>query len=293
MTEEKKIGTGIGIMVLKNGKVLLGKRHEDPEKASSELEGAGKWTMPGGKLHFGETFEQGAIREVEEETGIKLNKVQVIAINNDQVENAHFITTGLLAETDQEPKIMEPDEITEWRWFDIHNLPSPLYFPSAKVLKNYKNKQFYMKKELTRDFVSTVYIIREGKALFNFHQDLKIFIPVGGHIKPNELPCKSAIREAKEESGFDVELIDIGEIKNKDLTQNWDIQLDVIDPNHHHINLSYIGKIVGGEQLERSDRDTELRWFSPEEIANSQEIPKDAKEKALKAIKIMENIKNA
>jgi len=288
MTKEKKIGTGIGIMVLKNGKILLGKRHEDPEKASSELKGEGKWTMPGGKLHFGESFEQGAIREVKEETEIKLNDIKVIGINNDQVEDAHFITIGLLAETNQEPQVLEPDEITEWRWFPLDQLPSPLYFPSAKLLENYKNKQFYIK-EPTREFVSTVYIIKNGKALFNFHQDLKKFIPVGGHIEPNELPCKAAIREAKEESGFDIELIEIGELKNKDLTQNWDIQLDIIKPNHHHINLSYIGKIISGEQLEKSDRNTELRWFSPEEIKNSTEIPNEAKEKALKAIKIMEN----
>jgi 8-oxo-dGTP diphosphatase len=142
---KEKIGTGIGIMVLKNGKVLLGKRHEDPEKASSELKGAGTWTMPGGKLHFGESFEQGAIREVIEETGIRLKDMKLIAINNDQVEGAHFITTGLLAETDQEPQVLEPDEITEWRWFPLDNLPSPIYFPSAKLLENYKNKQFYIK----------------------------------------------------------------------------------------------------------------------------------------------------
>lgn len=62
MEEKKKVGVGFGVMMLKDGKVLLGKRHEDPEKASSLLNGAGTWTMPGGKLHFGETFEEGAKR---------------------------------------------------------------------------------------------------------------------------------------------------------------------------------------------------------------------------------------
>jgi hypothetical protein len=41
---------------------------------------------------------------------------------------------------------MEPDEITEWQWFDLNNLPSPLYFPSAKVLENYKTQKFYISK---------------------------------------------------------------------------------------------------------------------------------------------------
>jgi 8-oxo-dGTP diphosphatase len=146
MAEDKKIGVGFGIMLLKDGKVLLGKRHEDPVKASSLLNGAGKWTMPGGKLHFGESFEDGARREVQEETGIYLKSAEVTCINNDMVEDAHFVTIGLLAESFiGDAKVMEPDEITEWRWFGLDDLPSPLYFPSEKVLNNYKNQQFYIK----------------------------------------------------------------------------------------------------------------------------------------------------
>lgn len=144
--ENKKQGFGIGVMILKKGKVLLGKRHKDPKKADSELHGEGTWTMPGGKLHFGESFEQGGVREVMEETGIKLNNVNVICVNNDIIKTAHFVTIGLLCEDfDGEPKIMEPDGITQWGWFDLDNLPSPLYFPSKKVLQSYKEKKFYIK----------------------------------------------------------------------------------------------------------------------------------------------------
>jgi 8-oxo-dGTP diphosphatase len=142
---DQKVGVGLGVMILKNNKILLGKRHEDPEKASSLLNGAGTWTMPGGKLHFGETFEEGAKRETMEETGIKLNKVDVICVNNDVVETAHFITIGLFSnDFEGEPQVLEPDEITEWRWFDLNELPNPIYFPSAKVLENYKAKNFYI-----------------------------------------------------------------------------------------------------------------------------------------------------
>lgn len=147
MEEKKKIGVGVGVMILKDGKLLLGRRHDNPEKASSLLNGAGNWTMPGGKLDFGETFEEGVKREVLEETGITLNSVDVICVNQDIIETAHFITVGLLADSfSGEPRVMEPDEITEWGWFDLNNLPNPIYFPSAKVLENYKQKKFYISK---------------------------------------------------------------------------------------------------------------------------------------------------
>ena len=146
MEEQKKVGVGFGVMMFREGKLLLGKRHDDPAKAASLLKGAGTWTMPGGKLHFGETFEQGATREVLEETGLALNKVAVLCVNQDMVEGAHFVTIGMLAEDfSGEPQALEPDEITEWRWFDLNNLPSPLFFPSAKVLENFKQQKFYIK----------------------------------------------------------------------------------------------------------------------------------------------------
>jgi 8-oxo-dGTP diphosphatase len=289
---EQKIGVGIGVMLLRDGKILLGKRHEDPEKASSLLKGAGTWTMPGGKMHFQESFEEGAAREVEEETGIKLNKSKVICVNNDKIEGVHFVTIGLFSDDfSGQPEVKEPDEITEWKWFSLDTLPSPLYFPSAKVLDNYKNKAFYIKDaKPTREFLSTVYIVRDGKVLLTFNKKVGKFIPLGGHIEKDELPCYSAVREAKEESGFDIELINAKNFDNQNLVQNLNIQLDVIKPDHHHINLSYTGKIIGGEQLEKSDEDTELRWFSPEDIKNSTEIFDNTKELSLKAIEIIKNI---
>jgi len=146
MSTEKKVSVGFGVMLLKDRKVLLGKRHDDPEKASSALGGHGTWTMPGGKLHFGESFEDGAAREVMEETGIRLNTAKVICINNDMADSAHFVTIGIFSDDfDGTPEVKEPDGIVEWRWFALDELPAPLYFPSAKVLENYEEKVFYKK----------------------------------------------------------------------------------------------------------------------------------------------------
>jgi ADP-ribose pyrophosphatase YjhB (NUDIX family) len=140
---------------------------------------------------------------------------------------------------------------------------------------------------LTREFLSTVYIVRDKKVLLTFNKKVNKFIPLGGHIEQNELPCDSVIREAKEESGFDIKLIDFSEWQHKNLPQNLSIQLDIIKPDHHHINISYIGIITSGEQLSQSDEGTELKWFSEEELIGSDEVFNNAKELALKAIKIV------
>ena len=142
--QNKKIGVGFGVMILKDGKVLLGKRNDDPEKASSALHGEGTWTMPGGKLHFGETFEQGAQREVMEETGIKTNRMKLISLANNIVPDAHFVTVGFLCDDfSGEPEVMEPEEITEWQWFDTNNLPKPIFPPSQEVLDHYFSNTLY------------------------------------------------------------------------------------------------------------------------------------------------------
>ena len=139
-----KPGAGFGIMILRNGKVLLGKRHEDPQKASSLLHGEGTWTMPGGKLHFQEGLKEAAAREVLEETGIRIKNLEVISISNDIVYDNHFLTIGFLCQDfEGEPKEMELDEITKWEWFDLNHLPSPVFKPSGKIIKNYLDKKIY------------------------------------------------------------------------------------------------------------------------------------------------------
>ncbi len=142
--KSKRVGAGFGVIIKKGNKVLLGKRHSDPEKADSAMHGEGTWTLPGGKLHMGESLGDAAKREVFEETGIKLKKSKVLGVQNDLAGNdAHFITIANLAlEWKGEPQIMEPEEITEWQWFSLNKLPKPMFKPSAKMIKNYLAKTF-------------------------------------------------------------------------------------------------------------------------------------------------------
>ena len=107
--DEKTPGVGVGTMILRDGKVLLGKRNKDPEKAGSELHGEGTWTMPGGKIRFGEGPEEAAFREVMEETGIRIKSPEVINVSSALSGDAHFITIGILSgDFEGEPEAREP-----------------------------------------------------------------------------------------------------------------------------------------------------------------------------------------
>lgn len=54
---------GVGVVVLKDGAVLLVRRARPPRQ--------GEWSIPGGLQHIGETLAEAALRELREETGIE------------------------------------------------------------------------------------------------------------------------------------------------------------------------------------------------------------------------------
>jgi ADP-ribose pyrophosphatase YjhB (NUDIX family) len=140
----KVVRAGVGIMVLKDNKVLLGKRNDDPEKADTELHTEGMWTCPGGKADFGEKIIETARRELKEETCIDAINLEMVSVTDHIAENAQFVTLGFVCkEFKGEPKTMEPEEITEWKWFPINELPRPINSASEELINNYLSKIIY------------------------------------------------------------------------------------------------------------------------------------------------------
>ncbi len=136
MADGPRVGVGVGVLLLREGKALFGMR------SKTESYGAGTWSMPGGKIEWGETLEDAAIREVLEETGIIVRSVRVLCVNNDRGDGHHFVTVGLIAESFVgEPKATSPDELTDWRWFPLDTLPDPMFGPSRGLLDCYLGKR--------------------------------------------------------------------------------------------------------------------------------------------------------
>ena len=138
MSENKKtVGVGIGVMVIRDGKILLAKR-------KSEL-GKGTYCWPGGKMHYMESFEECAKREIREETGIEIENVRFLRLLNlKEFAPKHFVDIELLADWKSgEGELREPDKFEEWKWYDLDNLPEPMFFPQYSSIEAYKTGKNY------------------------------------------------------------------------------------------------------------------------------------------------------
>ncbi len=109
-------------------KVLLIRRAQAPY--------ADCWALPGGFVDMHETLEQAALRELEEETGLRLTHATQLrafdGVNRDPRERvisvAHMAVVNVAEHT---PK--GSDDASEAAWFDLHALP-PLAFDHDEVL---------------------------------------------------------------------------------------------------------------------------------------------------------------
>lgn len=128
--ENKRPKVGLGVIIKKEGKVLLSKR-----KGSH---GEGTWSFPGGHLEFGETLEECACREVLEETGIHIKNIKEASFTNDvfKKEQKHYVTIFVTADySSGEVEILEPNKCEAWEWFDWKSLPMPLFLPIVNLIK--------------------------------------------------------------------------------------------------------------------------------------------------------------
>lgn len=121
---------GVGVIIRKNGKILIGKRKGN--------HGGGYWAFPGGHLEMNETIEDCARREVLEETGLNISNLKKSIFTNDIFPESgkHYVTVYMVADyKGGEVKIMEPQKCESWDWFNMDNLPNPLFIPLQNFIK--------------------------------------------------------------------------------------------------------------------------------------------------------------
>lgn len=126
-------------------KVLLIQRGADPYK--------GCWAFPGGFMNMDETTEQCAIRELEEETGLKVNTVRQIGAYSkvDRDPRGRTITVAYLAIIDKPAQVTGQDDAAKAEWFPLSALPE-LAFNHADIMADAINFTGYK-----ANIISTIY----------------------------------------------------------------------------------------------------------------------------------------
>ena len=124
---------GVGAIVIKDGRVLLVQRAAPPSQ--------GLWAIPGGSLEAGETLQQGAEREIREETGITIRAGEpVYAFDFLQYDDEkrlqyHFVIVDVEGEY-LEGEVKAADDALAARWISPAELAGlPVSANTLKILR--------------------------------------------------------------------------------------------------------------------------------------------------------------
>lgn len=137
---EHRAHVDIGVIIVDSaGQVLVGKQ---------EGSHTPYWSIPGGFLEPGESFEAAAIREVKEETGLDIANPIILCVTNNLKtfgqEGLHVISACLLVkEFSGTPSLMKPDKCSEWQWCDPFVLPEPHFEASQEAVSRYLEREYY------------------------------------------------------------------------------------------------------------------------------------------------------
>ena len=120
------------------------------------------------------------------------------------------------------------------------------------------------------DFTVAIFAVRDERVLLIHHRKLDKWLPLGGHVELDEDPEMAALREAKEESGLDVELL--GErppttgAGTRALIAPRFLDIHRISETHEHIGMIYWARPKNGSVTLADAEHHDIRWCSSSEL---------------------------
>jgi 8-oxo-dGTP pyrophosphatase MutT (NUDIX family) len=124
------------------------------------------------------------------------------------------------------------------------------------------------------DFTVAIFVVHVGKVLLIHHRKLDKWLPLGGHIELDEDPEQAALRETREESGLEVELLGerppTTEPGTRALIGPRFLDIHRISDTHEHIGMIYWARIKSGNTTLAAEEHHDIRWCSEAELESLQ-----------------------
>lgn len=132
---ERRPLVGMGVLVMRGQKVLLGKR--------LGAHGEGYYAAPGGHVEFGESLAETARREVREECGLEIQDIRLLSVGTYMWgDDQHYVDVDVVCQAPLgEPCNLEPQNCAGWAWYDLDNLPEPLFIVTEVMIKALRSGQ--------------------------------------------------------------------------------------------------------------------------------------------------------
>lgn len=120
------------------------------------------------------------------------------------------------------------------------------------------------------DFTVAIFVVHEDRLLLIHHRKLCRWLPLGGHVELDEDPEQAAVREAREESGFEVELVGdrppTTEEGTRALIAPRFLDIHRISATHEHIGMIYWARPRSGALCLAAEEHHDIRWCTAAEL---------------------------
>lgn len=120
------------------------------------------------------------------------------------------------------------------------------------------------------DFTVAIFVVQDHRVLLIHHRKLNRWLPLGGHIELDEDPEQAALREAKEESGLDVELLGerppTTEPGTRALIAPRFLDIHRISDTHEHIGMIYFARPRSGSLDLAEEEHHDIRWATDADL---------------------------
>jgi len=135
---DQGVKVGLSVIIIRDKKILLGKRL-NTETFPDTL------AYPGGRMDYGDTPEQSAVREVLEETGMIIEEKDLeflrICPEYFPEDNRHYVSLVFLCKKFKgDPELKEPDKCKGWEWFSPDELPENTFWAVRESIEMFRDK---------------------------------------------------------------------------------------------------------------------------------------------------------